>query len=79
MLRTEAENKNIDMPFYKSMFLPCLECYMQFWFPSSRNDAEELEKVQRKARRMMKLPYEKQKNGLGLPSLKKTQIKGQQY
>ncbi|XP_075283318.1 bcl-2-modifying factor isoform X4 [Opisthocomus hoazin] len=45
----------------------------------SGNDAEELEKVQRKARRMMKLPYEKQKNGLGLPSLKKTQIKGQQY
>lgn len=49
------------MPLYKSMFLPYLECYIQFWFPSSKNDAAELEKVQGKARKMMKLPYEKKK------------------
>lgn len=76
MLRKETENKNIVMPLYKSMFLPYLEWYVQFWFPSSKNDAAELEKVQGKARKMMKLPYEKRKNGLGLLSLKKTQSKG---
>lgn len=41
-----------------------------------QNDAAELEKVQRKARMMMKLPYEKWKNALGPLSLEKTQRKG---
>lgn len=59
MLRKETKNKNIIMPLYKFMFLLYLECYMKFWFSSSKNDEAELEKVQRRARWMIELPYEK--------------------
>lgn len=59
ILRKETENKNIIMLLHKSMFLPYFEYYMKFWFSSSKNDAAELEKVQRRARRMMELPYKK--------------------
>lgn len=59
ILSKETENKNIIMPLYKFMFLPYLECYMKFWFSSSKNDAAELEKLQRRAGWMIELPYEK--------------------
>lgn len=59
MLRKETENKNIIMPLYNFMFLLYLECYMKFWFSSSKNDAAELEKVQRRARWTVELSYEK--------------------
>lgn len=68
MLRKKPDNKNTIMPLYKFMFLPYLECYMKFWFSSSKNDAAELEKLQRRARWTIDLPYEK--NELGVLSIK---------
>uniref|UniRef100_A0A674K523 Zinc finger CW-type and PWWP domain containing 1 n=1 Tax=Terrapene triunguis TaxID=2587831 RepID=A0A674K523_9SAUR len=71
-IRKGIANKTEDfvMPLYKSMVHPYLEYCVQIWSPHLKKDILELEKMQRRATKMIRsmeqLPYEERLKSLGL-------------
>ena len=74
------KSKDIISRLYKSLVRPHLEYCIQVWSPYLKKDIELLEKVQRRATKMIPelrhLSYEQRLNRLGLISLEKRRVRG---